>query len=90
MACHALFFGAFAYMTGFVGNLLAPKTIDTTMEGAAGLAIAIHLLLLGLSSAQHSIIARPAFQRIWTRVMPAPIERSTYLLAACVATLVSM
>src|SRR4051812_10473213 len=90
VGCHALFFGVFAYMAGFVGNFLVSKTVDTASEGAAGPAIATNLLLLGLFAAQHSIMARPAFKRIWTRIVPQPIERSTYVLASCAVTFVLM
>jgi methanethiol S-methyltransferase len=88
VGCHVLFFGTFAYLVGFVGNILVPKTIDTPMAGASGPAIAIDLLLLGLFAAQHSIMARPAFKRIWTRIVPEPIERSTYVLASCLVTFI--
>lgn len=86
VTCHALFFGTFAYMAGFDGNVLAPKTIDTPTEGVVRSAIAINLLLLGFSAAQHLIMTRPAFRRIWTRIVPEPTERSTYVLTACVIT----
>jgi protein-S-isoprenylcysteine O-methyltransferase Ste14 len=85
-----LFFATFAYMAGFVGNLLVPKTIDTAAEGTIGAAVAIDLLLLGLFAAQHSIMARPAFKRVWTRIVPQPIERSTYVLVSCIVTVLLM
>jgi protein-S-isoprenylcysteine O-methyltransferase Ste14 len=88
--CHLLFLAIFAYMALFVGNLLVPKTIDTTAEGTVGAAVAINLLLLGLWAAQHSIMARPAFKRVWTRFVPRPIERSTYVLIAGLLTILLM
>jgi methanethiol S-methyltransferase len=90
VGCHLLFLGTFAYMAGFVANLLVPKTIDGAAEGTLGAAVAIDLALLGLFAAQHSIMARPAFKRIWTQIVPQPIERSTYVLASNLVTILLM
>jgi protein-S-isoprenylcysteine O-methyltransferase Ste14 len=88
--CHLLFLGTFAYMAGFVGNFLVPKTIDSASLEPIGQAILINLLLLAVFAAQHSIMARPAFKRVWTRIIPEPIERSTYVLISCVVTYLLM
>src|SRR6266566_1507575 len=78
--CHLLFFGVYAYMAGFIGGFLTPTSIDSAAAGSSAAAVAIDVLLLGLFAAQHSLMARPAFKRVWTRVVPPPIERSTYVL----------
>lgn len=90
VVCHLLFLATFAYLAGFVGNLIVPKTIDSAPAGPVGPAVAINLLLIGLFALQHSVMARPAFKRVWTRVVPQPIERSTYVLASCIVTAVMM
>jgi methanethiol S-methyltransferase len=81
IACYAVFFAAFLYLIGFLANVGVPKSIDT---GGAGLPLAaaalINLGLLLLFGVQHSVMARPAFKRAWTRLVPRTVERSTYVL----------
>jgi protein-S-isoprenylcysteine O-methyltransferase Ste14 len=87
--CHLLFLATYAYMAGFIGNFLLPKSIDSTPDGSvyAGL---FDLMLISLFALQHSIMARPGFKRIWTRLVPEPIERSTYCLLSCVVLFLLM
>ncbi len=88
IACYLLFLATYAYMSLFVGNLYLSHTIDTPTTTAWGSALAINLGLILLFGLQHSVMARPAFKRVWTRVVPQPIERSTYVLLSCAAVAV--
>jgi protein-S-isoprenylcysteine O-methyltransferase Ste14 len=90
VACHLLFLVVFAYMACFVGDFLVSKTIDSAAAGSTSNAIVVDLLLLALFSLQHSVMARPGFKRVWTRIIPEPIERSTYVLVSCAVTILLM
>jgi len=79
-ASYLVFSLSFAYTPAFLGDFLVPRTIDVGPDGGPAHAILINTALLGLFALQHSIMARPAFKRWWTRIVPTSCERSTYVL----------
>jgi protein-S-isoprenylcysteine O-methyltransferase Ste14 len=80
LASYLIFSASFSYTPAFVGNFLVPKTIDAGPDSSPAHAVLIDMILLGLFALQHSVMARPAFKRWWTRIIPASCERSTYVL----------
>jgi methanethiol S-methyltransferase len=78
---YLIFLAAFAYLVGFLANAVVPKGIDDGAVTPAWLAVAVDAALLSLFALQHSVMARPWFKRRWTRLVPAAVERSTYVVA---------
>jgi methanethiol S-methyltransferase len=85
VVCYLAFFGTFLYGVGFLGNLVVPKTIDAAPTIAFTHALLINAGLLLLFAVQHSVMARPWFKRAWTKFVPEPVERSTYVLFSSLA-----
>ncbi len=98
VACYAVFLVTFLYTIAFIGNVqaiagmplqlggvnLVPRTIDLAAGPAASTATALllNVLLMSVFALQHSLMARPAFKKVWIKIVPKPVERSTYVLMA--------
>lgn len=81
LVCYVFFLGAFLYAIGFVGDLYVPKSINVPVTDVAWQRALIQdAVLLLLFAVPHSIMARPGFKTWWTKIVPSPVERSTYVL----------
>jgi len=77
---YLIFLGTFLYAVCFIGNFGVPRTLDGPASGPLGISFAIDTGLLTLFAVQHSVMARKWFKDWWTRLVPKPVERSTYVL----------
>jgi protein-S-isoprenylcysteine O-methyltransferase Ste14 len=80
-----IFLATFLYALCFVGNFGVARTLDGPPAGPLGVSLAVDAGLLALFAVQHSVMARRWFKDWWTRVVPGPLERSTYVLFSSLA-----
>jgi protein-S-isoprenylcysteine O-methyltransferase Ste14 len=82
---YLIFLVVFLYAIGFVGDILVPKSINSGVEGSIVASVLVNLVLLSIFALQHTIMARPAFKKVWTRIVPTSVERTTYVLLSSLA-----
>jgi protein-S-isoprenylcysteine O-methyltransferase Ste14 len=90
LLAYGIFLGTFLYAIGFVGNLVVPKAIDTVLDTSTTAIIQaclVNVALLGVFAVQHTIMARPAFKKVITTLIPQATERSTFVLGASASLL---
>jgi protein-S-isoprenylcysteine O-methyltransferase Ste14 len=82
LVCYAIGMGGLVWFILYQGDFLIPDTVNSgaSVSLASGLVINIGLMLLW--GVQHSVMARPGFKAVLTRVIPDSAERSTYTLAS--------
>ena len=88
VVCYLILFATFIYAIGFIGDVAVPKSIDLGHQAPLLEAMLINGALLGFLAFQHSGKARQWSKRFWTRLIPEPAERSTYILFSSLLLLV--
>lgn len=90
--CYLIFFVTFLWMILFLGgfNDYVPTTVNSGVTGSILQALVINVGLIILFGVQHTVMARKSFKDRWTKLVPRPIERSTYVLLSSVALIVLM
>ncbi len=85
IACYVVTLATTLYAVGFIGGFGVPRTLDGPPAVPLGVGLAIDVGLIAVFALQHSVMARRWFKQWWTRIVPAPIERSTYVLSTSLA-----
>ncbi|MDB4989277.1 MAG: NnrU protein [Myxococcaceae bacterium] len=85
MVSYAFFLGVFTYFALFSDGVLVPRSVDVAIEAPLTWALTLDLGLISLFGIQHSVMARSGFKKSLTRLLPAHVERATYVLVSSLA-----
>jgi methanethiol S-methyltransferase len=86
IGCYVAFVAVFLYAIAFLADVGVPRTVDRGGDqSGTTAALMVDAVLLAVFAVQHSAMARPAFKRGWTTLVPRHVERSTYVLASTAA-----
>lgn len=90
LVCYLIGVVALIYLILFIADLFVPVSInrgsDLAPEIGGITAVFWNIGVVLVWGLQHTIMARPTFKRVWTRIVPAAVERSTYLVFVAIAT----
>ncbi|MEZ5989066.1 MAG: isoprenylcysteine carboxylmethyltransferase family protein [Planctomycetota bacterium] len=82
LVVYLAFLGVFAGLGVWLSGQLPAFGIDHGGSAPLGVALAVNLGFVLLWSVQHLVMARKGFKQRITRLIPAGVERSTFMLAA--------
>ena len=80
--CYLIMVWTTGYLMGFLSNDFVPKSIDVGTQTPFLESLVVDIGLIALFGVQHSLMARQKFKQWITKIVPHPIERSTYVLFA--------
>ena len=86
LVSYAIGMGSLVFIGAWLLDLLPASHAAPVVDDSL-LAIIINIALVLAFGLQHSGMARPAFKRAWTRVVPTHLERSTYVLIGGLSTI---
>lgn len=78
LAAYGLFLAAFTLFGVVVNGIWMPWA--NADAGNVAVAVAINTLLVGSFALQHTIMARASFKERWTKIVPASVERTTFVV----------
>jgi methanethiol S-methyltransferase len=82
---YAAFAVAALWSIGFLADAGTPTVVDGPVRQPAWSALLVDAGLLLIFAVQHSVMARSGVKRRLAGIVPAPVERSTYVLATSLA-----
>ncbi|WP_440998429.1 methanethiol S-methyltransferase [Fodinibius sp. SL11] len=85
--CYLIFFGSFLWLILFLGNFeaYAPTKVNSGAAAPLVQSLFVNVGLIALFGIQHTVMARKSFKNWWTKLVPKPVERSTYVLFSAIA-----